>query len=291
MHSLLAVNSRAATAVIIIIGLAVFGLLLVATAAGELRGRRKAKVPAGFRPGPGDEELERRVIERYLLWGALATLFVALWLPAYWLHEPSRLAGKKKFIQAETVEQGKEQFQSLCAQCHGLDASGGLRKYNFNGVDRDYAEPPLKYIYDRYKKSGRNEDDITQIIYDAINRGRPGTPMPTWGLAFGGPLNSRQVDTIVGWLQSIQQPFPAATITDGAQLFANNCAVCHGDKAMGSIGPNLTVEFQRLTRAQVADVIMKGRLNINRPSMPAWAGLGQPAIEALVRFLESIQRA
>jgi hypothetical protein len=34
---------------------------------------------------------------------------------------------------------------------------------------------------------------------------------------------------------------------------------------------------------------MDGRLNINRPSMPAWAGLGQPAIEALVQFIESIQ--
>jgi cytochrome c oxidase cbb3-type subunit 3 len=147
----------------------------------------------------------------------------------------------------------------------------------------------LKYIYDRYTKGGRNTDDITQIIYDAINRGRPGTPMPTWGIAFGGPLNSRQVDTIVAFLQSIQQPFPEATSIDGAALFAANCAVCHGANAKGGVGPNLTVELQRNTRDQVTTTIMDGRLNINRPSMPAWAGLGQPAIEALVQFIESIQ--
>jgi mono/diheme cytochrome c family protein len=286
-----AIGSRTGTALVIIGGLALFGLLLVLTASGELRGRRKAKVPPAFRPGPSDEELESNVLVRYLLIGAVGLLVTALWLPAYWLHEPARLASKKKAIAAETVEQGKEQFQSLCSACHGLDASGGIRDYVLNGVSRKYAEPPLKYIYSRYKQAGRNDDDITQIIYDAINRGRPGTPMPTWGLAFGGPLNSRQVDTIVAWLQSIQEPFPQATTTDGAQLFANNCAICHGADGTGSIGPNLTVALQRLTPDLLATTIHNGRLNINRPSMPAWAGLGDPAIKALVQFIESIQRS
>jgi cbb3-type cytochrome c oxidase subunit III len=286
----LALNSRATTSIIVIAGLAIFGLLLVLTAAGELRGRRKARVPAAFRPGPSDEELESTVLVRYLLVGAVGLLISALWLPAYWLNEPHRLAQKKKFIAAETVEQGKEQFLSLCAQCHGTDASGGIRQYVINGASRDYAEPPLKYIYNRYKLGGRNDDEITQIIYDAINRGRPGTPMPTWGLAFGGPLNSRQVDTIVAWLQSIQEPFPKASTTDGAAIFAANCAICHGKDATGSVGPNLTVALQRLTLDQLKTTIMNGRLNVNRPSMPAWAGLGEPAVNALVQFIQSIQK-
>jgi mono/diheme cytochrome c family protein len=287
--SLLAINSRVATAIVVIAGLAVFGALLVATAAGELRGRRKARIPAAFRPGPSDEELESKVLIRYMLIGGVALLIIALWLPAYWWHEPARLGGKTKAIAAETVEQGKEQFQTLCAQCHAPDASGGTRQYVIDGINHDYAEPPLKYIYDRYTKGGRNTDEITQIIYDAINRGRPGTPMPTWGLPFGGPLNSRQVDTIVAWLQSIQEPFPKATTIDGAQLFQTNCAICHGPTAHGGVGPNLTVALQRLTRDQLTMTIMHGRLNINRPSMPSWAALGDPAVEALVQFIESIQ--
>ncbi|TMK78483.1 MAG: c-type cytochrome, partial [Actinobacteria bacterium] len=97
--------------------------------------------------------------------------------------------------------------------------------------------------------------------------------MPTWGLPFGGPLNSRQVDTIVVFLQSIQQPFPEATTIDGAALFEANCAICHGTNAKGGVGPNLTVELQRNTRDEVTKTIMGGRLNVNRPSMPAWAGL------------------
>jgi cbb3-type cytochrome c oxidase subunit III len=287
--SILAINSRVATAIAVIGGLAVFGILLVITAAGELRGRRKARIPAAYRPGPSDEELESKVLIRYMAWGGIALLIIALWLPAYWWHEPARLSGKQKAIAAETVDQGKQQFTTLCAQCHGLDASGGVRDYVIDGISRKYAEPPLKYIYDRYTKGGRNTDDITQIIYDAINRGRPGTPMPTWGLPFGGPLNSRQVDTIVAFLQSIQEPFPKATTIDGAALFQANCAICHGTNATGSVGPNLTVALQRLTRDELTMTIMHGRLNINRPSMPSWAGLGDPAVEALVQFIESIQ--
>jgi cbb3-type cytochrome c oxidase subunit III len=286
----MALDSRATTAILVIGGLALFGLLLVITAAGELRGRRKARVPAAYRPGPSDEELESTVLVRYLLVGALGLLVSALWLPAYWLNEPHRLNSKKVAIQRETVQQGQEQFESLCAQCHGLDASGGTRDYVIDGKSRKYAEPPLKYIYDRYKQAGRNDDEITQIIYDAINRGRSGTPMPTWGLAFGGPLNSRQVDTIVAFFQSIQEPFPKATSTNGADLFAANCAICHGENAEGSVGPNLTVALQRLTLDQLETTIKTGRLNVNRPSMPAWAGLGQPAIDALVQFIQSIQK-
>ncbi|MGZ4139488.1 MAG: c-type cytochrome [Actinomycetota bacterium] len=284
-----AIDSRVATAIAVVGGLAVFGILLVATAAGELRGRRKAKVPPGFRPGPGDEELESKVLIRYMMIGGVTLIVIALWLPAYWWHEPARLASKQKAIAAETVDQGKQQFVSLCAQCHGTDASGGIRDYVIDGVSHKYAEPPLKYIYDRYTKGGRNQDEITQIIYDAINRGRPGTPMPTWGLAFGGPLNSRQVDTIVAFLQSIQEPFPEATSVDGAEIFSANCAICHGANATGGVGPNLTVALQRLTRDELAATIMHGRLNINRPSMPSWAALGDPAVEALVQFIESIQ--
>jgi hypothetical protein len=98
--SILAINSRVATAIAVIGGLAVFGVLLVITAAGELRGRRKARIPAAYRPGPSDEELESKVLIRYMLYGGVSLLIISLWLPAYWWHEPTRLAGKQKAIAA-----------------------------------------------------------------------------------------------------------------------------------------------------------------------------------------------
>ncbi len=307
--SVFAISSRLGTAVVVFIGLLLFGLLLVITSAGELRGRRKARVPIAFRPGASDEELERSVLERTLMWAGITTLFIAVFLPIYWLREPHRIASKKVFFSKETVDQGLTLYAGnpnaeppvagLCIQCHGEGGAGGVRQYLVDGVNKQYAEPPLKYIYSRYLQAGRSQDEITQIIYDTINHGRSGTPMPTWGIAFGGPLNSRQVDTLVAYLQSIQENFPTATTTDAQSLFAQNCAICHGADAKGGIGPNLTVEMQRHpARCEVTgitcvddvfDIIRTGRLNTNRPSMPAWAGLGKDAINALVDFIQSIQ--
>jgi mono/diheme cytochrome c family protein len=288
--TLLALDARSGAAIGIAAGLAVFGGLLVITAMGELRGKRKTKVPPAFRPAAGDEELETRTLVRYLQVGAIATIVMALWLPAYWFREPNREEDKRVAFEALAVKQGDELFKQFCVSCHGEAGAGGVRQFAISGVSHTYAEPPLRYIYSRYELAGRNDDDITQLIRDAISRGRPGTPMPTWSIAFGGPLNSAQQDDLVAYLQSIQEKFPEATSTDGKELFAQNCAVCHGDNATGGIGPNLTVELQRLTEQEVFDTIKKGRLNINRPSMPAWAGLGDDAIHALVRFLQSIQR-
>ena len=84
-------------------------------------------------------------------------------------------------------------------------------------------------------------------------------------------------------------PLTDANLIVGIDLYGQHCAICHGANAKGGVGPNLTVEFQRNTRDVITKTIMDGRLNINRPSMPAWAGLGEPAIEALVQFIESIQ--
>lgn len=307
MMAVFALDSRLATALAVAGGLGLLGGLLIATAAGELRGRRKARVPASFRPGPSDEELERNVLERYLMWSAVFAVFMAIWLPAYWLREPIRLSDKRAQILDQEINAatsgntgGHKLFQDFCASCHGPGGEGAITPFFIDGKAVRYPEPPLKYVYSRYQKAGRNEEEITQLINDAINRGRPGTPMPTWGIAFGGPFISHQVDTIVRYIRSIQEPFEEAKTTDGEELFALNCAQCHGpdgsgtiagNPVQGGIGPNLQVALERITPEQVLETIKKGRLNINRPSMPAWAHLGEKALEALVRYIESIQRS
>jgi len=324
-----AINSRVATALVVAGGIAIFGFLLIVSAAGELAGRRKAKVPVGFRPAPSDEELEGRVWERTLLYGALTTILVAVWLPVYWLREPTRLAEKKVKFSEFSIDEGRKLFAGdgsatnpvgFCARCHGPGGEGTIQQITIENGTTSVAEPPLKYIYSRYKAAGRSEDDITQVIYDAINHGRPGTLMPTWSLAFGGSMNSAQIDDLVAFIRSIQKVFPnqqfAPPGQTGAQIFANNCAVCHGhigtqDPATGvypqmgtghsdtgtngaltlTPGPNLTVALTRLSLDQLRTTIEHGRLNTNRYSMPAWAALGKDAIDALVTFIQSIQRS
>lgn len=297
-------GNRVTTAVIVSVAIVLFFGFLVVTAVGGPR-RRRAEVPPGFRPAPADQELERRILERYLGWGAIATIFMAVFLPVYWLREPTRLSLKENQFLRESIARGEEIFGPTspdsiravgCAACHGEAGAGGSRKFTI--IDRvtgkprdvDYAEPPLALAFARYKAAGRNEEEIKQLLRDAIERGRPGTPMPTWGLNFGGPLTAQSVDDLMNYLISIQiVPESLKPPIDGAQLFAANCAICHGVGGTGGLGPNLTVEFQRNAEQQIFSIIQKGRLSTDRPSMPAWGHLGEPAIKALVNFIRSIQ--
>jgi mono/diheme cytochrome c family protein len=88
--------------------------------------------------------------------------------------------------------------------------------------------------------------------------GRPGTPMPTWGIDFGGPLNDQKIEDVLNFLQSIQKKNKyelPASVKSGAQVFQMKCAVCHGKDAHGQglgqplptfYAPDLTTEFYRL---------------------------------------------
>lgn len=309
-----AADPRLLTMVVVGIVVVLFAVFLIIASAGQRK--RKADVPAALRPGPSDEELESRVLHRWMAWSIVAVVFMAVFLPAYWLREPTRIDLKSQQFQRESVLRGAIVYQdeefsedlpghpffvANCARCHGKDGEGTVQPFR---ETLRYAEPPLKYVMARYKAAGRSEDDIRLLVRDAIDRGRPGTLMPTWGLAYGGPLNSQQVDDVVNFIFSIQEPFPRPEDPrNGAALFSANCAVCHGrdvngdgqvtgsEAWSGGVGPNLTVVFERMSAEEIFQTIHDGRINTNRPSMPTWAALGDDAIRSLVEFLRTVQRS
>src|SRR5919201_1676800 len=93
--------------------------------------RQKAapvKIPPSRRPGPDDEALEGPLLERFQLWGFVLTLFLAIFLPFAYLHEPSReREASAKQLQISR-DNGKAIFEQFCARCHGLNATGGVVK-------------------------------------------------------------------------------------------------------------------------------------------------------------------
>lgn len=52
----------------------------------------------------------------------------------------------------------------------------------------------------------RSTPDCRSQVYDILTYGRPGTPMPAWGVAGGGPKNEQAIQDLVEFLAYIQLP-------------------------------------------------------------------------------------
>jgi len=228
-------------------------LVLLLVLYGRPRRSVQEGLPTNFSRGDPDSVLENQRLHRILVWGVASSIVLAAFLTLYFVAEPFREAAYAKKFLAASVARGEIQFRpdlaagetgANCASCHGPNGEGG-----FAATDPNWPAPPLNNEFQRY-----TIDEITSII----KMGRPGTPMPSWGVDFGGPLNDQKVEDVVNFLQTLQvadkYELPAS-ITDGKEVFMRKCAVCHGQDAHGQalgqplptfFAPDLTTEFYRL---------------------------------------------
>jgi mono/diheme cytochrome c family protein len=185
------------------------GIIILAALIGVIFGARERARAAGFippsrRPGPTDEALEGRLLETYQLAGAGLTIFLALLLPFLYVHEPTRQREAAAAQAEESVARGHATFEDFCARCHGVNATGGTVKRfvpanNPKATPVDYQAPNLHEIWKRHP-----DENVAQVAWQTIQLGRPGTPMPTWGVRYGGPMNDQQITDLVNFLLSIQ---------------------------------------------------------------------------------------
>jgi mono/diheme cytochrome c family protein len=179
-------------------------LILVVSSAREKARRAGPAAPPSRRPGPTDEALEGRLLENYQLAGVVLTVFLAVLLPFLYLREPVRQKAAASKELTESVRLGEATFEEFCQRCHGPGARGGVvKRYVTPGVKgakpTDWAAPDLREIH------SRNPDaDVAAVAWKAIQQGRPPTPMPTWGVRYGGPMNDQQITDLVNYLVSIQ---------------------------------------------------------------------------------------
>ncbi len=232
-------------------------------------------IPQALRPGAADETLEGPRLERIQRWGLVATLAIALFIPAYWLGEIQRQEAFASRFDEESLERGQlifavppelpeetnaQAFKDAehaialgmgCANCHGAAtvpeggdegdlALGGTTNFTPPGGKQvQYTAPPLNNVFQRWDE---------EVVRFTIERGRPGTPMPTWGVEYGGPMTEQMIDDVMLWLRSLpgNQLGAAEPISDGCQnpsgkdlkncgeeIFQARCAVCHGAEGSG----------------------------------------------------------
>jgi mono/diheme cytochrome c family protein len=181
-----------------------FALIIVVSSARERARQFGPSAPPSRRPGPTDEALEGPLLERYQVAGVALTVFLAVLLPFLYLREPARQKSAAAKEQTESVRLGQATFEEFCARCHGPEAQGGVvKRYVTPGVKgakpADVQAPNLHEIYQRHP-----DEDVATVAWTTIQKGRPPTPMPTWGVRYGGPMNDQQITDLVNYLLSIQ---------------------------------------------------------------------------------------
>jgi len=161
---------------------------------------------------------------------------------------------------------GGELYVANCAVCHGVDGQGriGASLEGFSGIDPATA------------------------MESVIAAGVPGSVMPAWGQANGGPLSEKDILDIASYVlatfagtQPIM-PLPtyiAPTIarlpevqgnpSAGALVYHANCAMCHGDRGQGRFGLPLAKSWPVNEPATYIQQV--AREGIAGTTMPAWA--------------------
>lgn len=294
-------NTTLATGILALAALAVIVFLSVSA-----NRKRKAieDVPPAMRPAYSDEQLETNVFERYQAWGLIMTLFFAVFFPIYYFNESNRLNSETEEFFVASVVRGEELFNGpnadgLCINCHGAEGAGGGAPSPYD-AESTWPAPRLSNMVKRYEDN-RNVKDIEQFLRATIERGRPGTPMPTWGSAFGGSLNDQQIDDLVNYILAIQvdevEEATSASNMSGEQLFADNCAKCHGADLEGVVGPALTNVFERHNETTILAILQNGIIVPNMASMPPWqkgymyqgARYNDAALQRIIDYLKSRQ--
>jgi mono/diheme cytochrome c family protein len=192
----------------------------------------------------------------------------------------------------ELIVEGAMLYEQNCFMCHGAEGEGRV------GATLSKDWPSIR-------------PDLT--VRTIISSGVPGSVMPAWSQANGGPLSENQIDALVAYILSWQNypagqilAIPTATLrapitpipqvqgdpNRGAVLFDQNCAVCHGAEGEGRVGASLAKDWPAIR----PDLSVKNTIQNGVPGsvMPAWGqAKGGPLTETdinnLTAFILTLQ--
>ena len=176
-------------------------------------------------------------------------------------------------LMRSAIEGGRAAFKVNCVQCHGSGAAGSKGYPNLNDDDwlwgGDIASIHTTLVHG-IRSPGVDETRFSQ--------------MPS----FGDILSKGQISALVNHVQAISGQGKRSAA--GAQLFAENCASCHGPEGKGMReqgAPNLTdgIWLYGGDRASLTQTIAKARYGV----MPHWAGrLDAATVKMLAAYVHSL---
>lgn len=171
---------------------------------------------------------------------------------------------------------GAAAFKVNCVQCHGSGAAGGAGYPNLNDDD---------WLW------GGNIDEIHQTIAHGIRYNADTDTRVSEMPAFGEILKPEEVHQVAAYVVSLTgTPHDAKMVEPGKQIFADNCASCHGADAKGNRefgAPNLAdaIWLKVEGEEQIAAQVRQPKHGV----MPAWnARLGDTTVKELAVYIHSL---
>ena len=173
---------------------------------------------------------------------------------------------------------GAAVFRTWCAQCHGSGAAGVQASGYPNLLDDDWLW-------------GGQIDEITHTIRHGIRNEADLDARWSQMPAFDEVFEPAETDAVVQHVLAISgQDHDPALAAEGAVLFADNCASCHGDAAMGdpAIGaPNLSdaIWLYGGTPEAITQTVRYSRFGV----MPNWGTrLSEADIRAVALYVHAL---
>jgi cytochrome c oxidase cbb3-type subunit 3 len=176
------------------------------------------------------------------------------------------------------VAGGRSAFLVNCVQCHGSGAAGSPGYPNLNDDD--------------WLWGGKLEDIQTTIthgiryVQDADTRV---SEMPAFGAE--GLLDPGQIGAVANFVLSLSnEPNDTALAAAGRQIFADNCAACHGENGEGNrdLGAPRLNDAIWLYGKDINSIVAQ----VTRPRhgvMPAWAArLDATTIKELALYIHAL---
>ena len=174
--------------------------------------------------------------------------------------------------------QARPAFAENCAPCHGSGGGGAKGYPNLND--------------DEWLWGGKLDDIALTIrhgIRSANDKGRQGS-MPAFGR--DNLLSRPDIAAVADYTRSLSNlPLPQnVDLAKGRKVFADNCAVCHGEAGKGNreLGaPDLTdaIWLYGSDRPTIIEGLMNGRGGV----MPAWtARLDDTTLKALAVYVHTL---
>ncbi|MGF9693936.1 cytochrome-c oxidase, cbb3-type subunit III [Rhizobium sp. 0TCS1.26] len=171
---------------------------------------------------------------------------------------------------------GAAAFKVNCVQCHGSGAAGGAGYPNLNDDD---------WLW------GGDVDQIHQTIAHGIRSTEDAESRVSEMPAFVDILQPAEIRQVAAFVVSLTgTPNDAAMVEPGKQLFADNCASCHGESAEGNRefgAPSLAdaIWLKVNGESEIAAQIRQPKHGV----MPAWqARLGETTVKELAVYIHAL---